>query len=114
MGLSAKEEGKQVQQAKQKAGEPKAGDIFFVIASSWFSSWQQYCNDMGAERPDAIDNTSILVKTSDVVEATGDKKIEGFEPQLKTGLEDTTDYYLASESEWKLLSQWYALAIRLP
>jgi ubiquitin carboxyl-terminal hydrolase 4/11/15 len=106
-GLSAKEEGKQINQAKQKAGELKAGDIVYVVASSWFKSWQTYCNESGAEKPDEIDNTPILIKTAEVVVASGDKQTEGFEPQLRVGLADPDDYVLVSEFEWKLLSQWY-------
>lgn len=110
-GLSAAEEGKQVNQAKAKAGELKAGDVCFVIASTWIKQWQTYCSEADAEKPDAIDNTSILVKSEESGKGTGDKETELFEPQLKPGLAEGDDYVLVSEFEWNLLFQWYVLQL---
>ena len=108
-GLSPAEEAKQVNQAKAKAGELKAGDVCFVVASNWIKQWQTYCSESEAEKPDAIDNTSILVKSEEAGKSAGDKEEESFEAQLKPGLAEGDDYVLMSEFEWKLLFQWYVL-----
>jgi len=108
-GLSPVEEAKQVNQAKAKAGELKAGDVCFVLAAGWIAQWQTYCSESGAEKPEAIDNKPILLKTADIVKSTVEKEDDGYEPQLKPGLAEGDDYVLVSEFEWKLLFQWYVL-----
>lgn len=115
-GMSPKEESKQIQQAKLKASEMRAGDKYFVVASAWYSSWAAYTNDPdeNGEKPAAIDNTVILIPKSDVIKPTNDKPVEGFEPQVKAGLAETTDYVLVAEAEWNLLVSWYVQNISYP
>jgi hypothetical protein len=106
-GLSAKEEGKQVSQAKSKAGELKPGDVYFVLAAEWFRRWQSYTSESEAEKPGPIDNRVILLKAPEGSKDEGDKETEEYEPQLKPGLIDPDDYVQVSEAEWKLLFGWY-------
>lgn len=110
--LSAKDEAKEVAQAKAKAGELKAGDVCYVVASTWFRAWEAYCESEEG-KPEQIDNTSILELPETQAKATTNGEMDDFLIQLKPGLVPGEDYTLLSEAEWSLLSKWYAPQIPL-
>lgn len=103
--LSPKDEAKEIAQAKSKAGELKAGDACYVIASTWFRSWEAYCESEEG-KPEQIDNTTILELPETPAKATASGEMEEFLIQLKPGLVPGEDYTLLSEAEWILLSKW--------
>lgn len=105
--LSAKDEAKELNQAKAKAGELKVGDICYVISSAWFRSWEAYCESEEG-KPEEIDNNSILEPRPQPAKGSNAGEIEDFMIQLQPGLVAVEDYTVLSDAEWLLLSKWYA------
>ena len=105
-GLSAKDEEKEVNQAKAKAGELKAGDIVYIISITWLRAWQSYCENE-EDKPEQIDNSGILDLPNNLAKPSTGAEIEEFYIQLAPSLMDGEDFAILSEAEWLLLSKWY-------
>lgn len=61
----------------------------FLISSSWWENWVSYVNNTSSYRPDAIDNSSLLLNHS-------------LHPDLTEA-----DYELIPEKAWAFLVSWY-------
>lgn len=103
----------------------KEGNLYYVVSTRWFSSWQKYtgqevgsflfskdCPDMEssrmpntAARPGPIDN-------NDIVENGDDADIDQI--QISRTLEEGRDYLLIPKEAWDKLHQWYGGGPALP
>ncbi|XP_022722128.1 ubiquitin carboxyl-terminal hydrolase 9-like isoform X2 [Durio zibethinus] len=107
----------------------KEGNLYFVISSRWFRTWERYVgidadeNLIGnqssdfrhmngaslimAERPGPIDN-------SDIVENGSDCDCKDNEIQLRRMLTEGQDYVLVPQGVWEKLYEWYKGGPSLP
>ncbi|XP_052211604.1 ubiquitin carboxyl-terminal hydrolase 9-like [Diospyros lotus] len=103
----------------------KEGDLYYVVSSRWFTSWQRYTGqDAGAylfdqcstdsgslvlsktmDRPGPIDNSDIVLNGNDS---------EGDDLELRRTLEERCDYVLVPQQVWEKLFEWYKGGPALP
>ncbi|KAK8493757.1 hypothetical protein V6N12_017855 [Hibiscus sabdariffa] len=105
----------------------KEGNLYFVISSSWFRSWERYvridadrnlnqssdyrnsnmASSVVAEMPGPIDN-------SDIVQNGSDGECKEDEIQLRGMLMEGQDYVLVPQKVWEKLHEWYKGGPALP
>ncbi|KAK8518374.1 hypothetical protein V6N13_027851 [Hibiscus sabdariffa] len=105
----------------------KEGNLYFVISSRWFRSWERYvgidadrnlnqssdyrnsnmASSIVAEMPGPIDN-------SDIVQNGSDGECKEDEIQLRGMLMEGQDYVLVPQKVWEKLHEWYKGGPALP